>query len=899
MQKISLLILSIVLAVLLLAGGVYWVLMDFQRKASVQATDPFLWIPGEARLVIHLKKPSLVGNSLKQTGSFKDELDKILNLEGFSDFLLMTDSLIDSSPYMVNIWNHSQAVISLVPTHTGETDLFVQITLPGMAKPERLKHFIGDTLLKQIHLTQGFIGNEDFFTIHGNNRKYHYIFRKNVLLITTRAALAGTSHSEPEEQEGIMGNIQFKALRNRAGRFTDNIYVKTASLCQRMPAEYTDHFPFTFSCSDLAGWHTWDLSYQTEGLSLTGLAYSDDSGEFLADYLTHQKANSTDIQNHWPHNAATVVYVGLSDIDAFSDAYRRHMISRNMGESWLKDQQSQFFDITGMQHQQLPTVWTGEAAWLLQGKNQHPAEGILLLGFDNPAALLQNPELSLYISGAEWPIDSLQGKIMQQNIPGLFPLLTHGLIKTNPAWFSFSGEYLVASHSATSLQNYFRSLNSGFDFTMSDAAMNAREYLQESQNFFFFSHGFNPANPTDQVPAVPGEANHSFMLQMLPSPSGKLFSNGLLIYQKTQESEAPRDWEIGLNAPVLSGPYGVVNHNSGRIEFILQDQTHQLWLIDKDGNVLWKRSLNGPILSEVFQVDVFKNDRLQFLFNTRNYLHLIDRNGNYVSGYPMKLPASATTGITLCDYDNNKNYRILFPAENRRIYNYNLQRQRVAGWQYRQSSQPITHPVQYLKMGDKDYLVVVDNTGKIEIIDRRGLETIKIPAGLSAFPGTQAFTAKSSDGRNYIMLGHKRGGLLKIYQDGASDILENPVLTPGTAFSVYHTSENATINLILLNNEGLKILNPELENTGDSSLDVSLRSRMENIKHSRLGHFVSITDPDRNRIYLMTPSGKIIYPFPLEGDTRIVLGEDQYGDVFLVTGAGSQLRKYNLGNWKP
>ena len=64
-------------------------------------------------------------------------------------------------------------------------------------------------------------------------------------------------------------------------------------------------------------------------------------------------------------------------------------------------------------------------------------------------------------------------------------------------------------------------------------------------------------------------------------------------------------------------------------------------------------------------IDYFRNGKYQLLFSGRNYLHLLDRNGNYVERYPVKLRSPATNALALFDYDNNRNYRLMRGRQDR------------------------------------------------------------------------------------------------------------------------------------------------------------------------------------------------------------------------------------------
>jgi outer membrane protein assembly factor BamB len=144
--------------------------------------------------------------------------------------------------------------------------------------------------------------------------------------------------------------------------------------------------------------------------------------------------------------------------------------------------------------------------------------------------------------------------------------------------------------------------------------------------------------------------------------------------------EAQTVWESRLESRVITKPKFVVNHYTGDMEIFVQDDRHNVYLLNNSGRVLWKQKIDGQILSDIYQIDYYKNGKLQFLFNTGEQLHLLDRNGNYVERYPVKLRSPATNGLALFDYEKNRDYRIFLAAEDKGVYLYDKEGSIVKGW---------------------------------------------------------------------------------------------------------------------------------------------------------------------------------------------------------------------------
>jgi hypothetical protein len=179
-----------------------------------------------------------------------------------------------------------------------------------------------------------------------------------------------------------------------------------------------------------------------------------------------------------------------------------------------------------------------------------------------------------------------------------------------------------------------------------------------------------------------------------------------------------------LDTSCKQQPFPFTNHLTKENELVIQDELNNLYLINAKGNKLWQKKINERILSKIFTVDMFKNNKFQILFNTKSYIHLIDRNGNYVQGYPVKLPSDATSPLSLLDYDTDKNYRLFIACKNKNIYNYSIYGIKQQGFKPITTYNEVNLPLQYVKVGLSDYLVTIDNMGKIYTYSRKGEERI-------------------------------------------------------------------------------------------------------------------------------------------------------------------------------
>ena len=111
--------------------------------------------------------------------------------------------------------------------------------------------------------------------------------------------------------------------------------------------------------------------------------------------------------------------------------------------------------------------------------------------------------------------------------------------------------------------------------------------------------------------------------------------------EKSPEKQPEQPSAVKAAAPA---EFTVTNCGTGKQNTIRQNADNSLELIDEKGKSLWKMSLPGQIAGAVGQVDYYSNGKIQFLFCQGNKLHLVDRLGREVRGFPMTMPYEVILG---------------------------------------------------------------------------------------------------------------------------------------------------------------------------------------------------------------------------------------------------------------
>ncbi|MDD4746928.1 MAG: hypothetical protein PHW19_06580 [Salinivirgaceae bacterium] len=337
--------------------------------------------------------------------------------------------------------------------------------------------------------------------------------------------------------------------------------------------------------------------------------------------------------------------------------------------------------------------------------------------------------------------------------------------------------------------------------------------------------------------------------------------------QQNTKTNKVFEWKSRLQGSSVMKPIIVKNHTTNSSEIIVQDSANIIYLLNRQGRVLWQKQLDGLILSEVYQVDRYKNGFLQLLFNTANRIYLIDRNGDDTDKYPLELKSNASAGLSLFDYDDNKNYRIVMPHVDRSLSMIDIDANSIEGWSFTTTDGIVTTPVQHFRIGVKDYLLMGDNL-RIYILDRRGDQRIK-PSELKGKSKNNPFYY--SNLRNRWFTTTTQGQLMSISIDGTVRREELFKLSPDHYYLYADFSPDGKGNHVFVDKNQLIVANQ----TGGKLFSYVFRGSIVDMpalyRFSSKSRGLGIVDREDRKVFLFDSNGKQFSMFPQHGITPFTI----------------------------
>jgi hypothetical protein len=376
--------------------------------------------------------------------------------------------------------------------------------------------------------------------------------------------------------------------------------------------------------------------------------------------------------------------------------------------------------------------------------------------------------------------------------------------------------------------------------------------------------------------------------------SNRCYGNLVIHYLDEYKGKPQTVWESLLDTSFALKPQLVENHYTKQKEIFLQDNNNTIYLLNKAGRILWKQKIVESINSEVQQLDYYKNGKLQLIFSTENYLHIIDRNGNYVERYPVRLREKASAGMALFDYEGNRNYRIFIPCIDKNIYAYSKEGNIITGWQFSGSDNEVRNPLVHFRMEGKDFIVFGDKF-KTYILDRRG--SVRVPVNemiAKSELNSYYLENRGTIEKSRIVTTDTAGHVVSIAFDGSASTTELGAYSPVHFFDFKDINADGKKDYIILDKGNLVVIDQDRSRILDFSFPNEYIDRPIYFRFSYNDRKLGFVDRRDAKIYLIDNNGSLYKGFPLDGNTLFSIGylEGSEGEFNLIVG-GSNNFLYN------
>ncbi len=670
------------------------------------------------------------------------------------------------------------------------------------------------------------------------------------------------------------------------------------------------------SFANYAAWSELDMDLSDTKISANGISIASDSLNNFLSVFAGQEPVSLNAGKILPAN--TVFYTAFSfsekerffeRLDAFykrsGSFYEREeglkKMERGFGiefkttfESLIKSQAIVAYTSVSEANKQAGSLFL----FNLESRKEAQSKLKEMIGY---YANRQQKELSDFVSDYQATGDNF--RIYRFPFPSLPSLwLGEAFEGARPVCAACFDDYLVFAGSEKTLQTYLDNLSSGALLNASGAYRSVASDMESRSNleaWLDVTRGFEWNELLFSTVARKKIEANAESLRRFDAVSWQvicekdLFFNSLQAsFENQKESESGASWQIDLGAGISRKPQIVKNHtNPGASDVLVQDDGNTLHLVSETGVKIWSIPIAGKIMGEIFQIDYFRNGKLQFLFNTREKLYLIDRNGNNVAGFPIILQSPATNSVSVFDYDNNRKYRYFVASENRKVYAYEQDGKILSGWDFDRTQSEVSTPVQHFRVAGKDYIVFKDRS-RVYIQDRRGNNRVNVSA---LFENSKNPVVLNLDVTPKIVVTDTKGTVYCLFFDGRYTVKEVGSFSADHLFTVSDLNGDKISEFVFVDENKLVVIDENGKKLYDEKFSHSISEEPGIYMFSKQETMVGVVDQKENEIYLFRPDGKQYKGFPMKGSSPFSIGALTSGQMSVVVGdSKGRLSNYPL-----
>ena len=883
-----------ILIVLVACGAYFWQ----WNKASKVTSNPIDAIPTSA--VIIVSYPELT----KTWDVFEDQdyYDVLTGVEELSPFFRrnqLLDSLIRYDQQLKKalsnsvVWSsyHSSGKDSLLAFHVIQTeDINDQQALTAISKALSGAGVISEQLIGETRV-QKLVTKDPYDVL--------YLTTKNsLILVSSNLELLEQSLSQLRTGKSLKTDPQFAEAVSASGKNVEaNVLINYANLPNYLSGVLKPSLVTSvgLSVKNLAGWTELDVNLKSEGMTFNGFSHTSDSlNQFLNVFLT-QQPQPIGFPEFLPSNTASFLFFGIDDVLALSTSYR-DFLNANERLAILDQKLDSINAHYDVNIEQNFLAWLGNSfgRCVLKPSSESFTDNtyfIVQTSSNELSKKLLNDLTDKLISKNNSELDSadVNGTIVQKlPLNGILSaLFGDGFSAFENPYYVVHKNYVVFGTNKQSVTSYLQYIQGDRTLAKELSFSRFAENLGSSYNIFSYHH-LAYAQPIlesylNRDAAVTVKKNEKIAdsfeaIGTQISTTGKSFySNVFLKYNPNWKTTEETSWEAKMDANPTGTPVYVKNHLNGENEILTQDEDNALYLFNEFGQRLFKANLPEKIMGSPQQVDALKNGKLQYIFNTKNFIYLIDRKGRNVTGFPIELNSPAITDLAIFDYDNDKDYRLLITCANKHIYNYNIKGKKISGWKHNQASDLTIHPFKHLAVSGKDYLITGESNGKIHLLDRRGKNRVKVKRRVTPSTNNHLQTFKSSEEAfTGVYITDKDGTIYRISLNGDVNPMELGKFSPEHQFFVADLDKDGGPEFIFTDLNVLQVFDYKKQKIAEQRLEPSAtKPFLIDLGEGGIG--IGYCYKDSEQLVLYNSTGSLVEGFPLSGSSTFSLLKTEKG----------------------
>jgi hypothetical protein len=863
-----------------------------QQGRKTLLTDPYKAISPDACIVIETIDLQSFINSITTGKGLFGEAGKVKELESFNRKLKYIADLLNRAEFKKFIPDGA-ALISFYPVNAGRLETLLSMTVPGEIRYRQIKEVLTTSGIKEVIDSRS--GGKSVLKIPYTDNSItdtaYVSLISGMMICSSSSVLFNQACAQMELGTDVRSLPGFSRVLLASGKNEDKIFVVFSNLMNLIKSAMAVRgVGLPEKIEKLAGTAGGDIYINEEGLVLSGYTESTDSSEF---FYRYKSIPPREFNTYKILPSSTVLFETIIQPEGNLFNKPDNDVSQKVFDLAVKLKEYTGDEITRAYIDIKDGQAAGNTLIIYELKNRVLAEQLFLEGLGAGDEIIYfEPDDQIRIPVYKTSLNGLIDVLMPDFAPGYYN-----------SYFAFYDNFMITGSSSVTISRLL------YDNLLNKTLANDMVYrdfessLPSRGGYYFFCVPSRIADyladflNKDIITSLKSNRTSLNKIQaagyQFASSNGMIYNSLSIRFKDEVREESTTEWETLLDTVASIKPFFFTNHITRAKEIFIQDMKNNTYLINAAGRVLWKVPLNERIIGDIYMVDYFRNGKYQLLFSGKNFIHLLDRNGNYVERYPVKLRSPATNSLALVDYDNNLNYRLFIAGEDKMIYSYEKSGNVVKGWKPFRTSGYVKDEINYFKVSGKDYLVASDESS-IYFLDRSGSKRISLREPANKANGSSMRLSPGSE--PFVVCSSPEGTVQNIYFDGTVKKFTIKKFSADHSFDVFDVDGDGFGEYIFIDKGILYIYDHNKSELFSREFGSQKLGGPINFVFSASDRKVGVFDIDKKLIYLIDVNGKIMNGFPLKGASMFSIGKlsDKSGWHLIVGGTDRFLYNYKI-----
>ncbi|MCH1437718.1 MAG: hypothetical protein L7U70_06510 [Flavobacteriales bacterium] len=842
---------------------------------QTQKTLPIQAVPIDAALILQSNDVKVSIEELAQNKPWKI-LSHETSLKNHVEELLFIDSIL--STYGVDLKSVNPVFLSL---HLTGAQSFDWLAITATENQEQKLQLLELSLDRFSSTIEHPYSNATIVEINTDEKKIFYTIHKDLLFLSPKKILVEDAIRQLKTPNNLTADKSFRRIYDSSNKKEDfNLFINAKNFDKLSLGILKK----SSEAKKIAEWFQWDIDLLDEGILMSGISLSHDSLSQELSFYRGNPGSEPIAPSVLPINTGIFIRKSFENFKQ----YQRKLIHAIEYKHQKNNYESRIKPLSP-EHKEAFENWIdSEITWFLV-ENSHQLNSGLVIH------ITDSEQVEDYISEqSDSTFDYREKKIFKWDQLKYMVSLSNFTEVKELVYACIIKDQLILSDDKGSLKSLINDYKAKRTLKNTSSYQNCLDKLGSRSNYTTYIQNPSVINLSQHYleDELSGFLNlnaetltgfKSLAIQF-SAEGNDCYTNAYLHFDSSESEDTRSLWTSQLEAPILSEINIVKNHYNQKKEIVVQDELLNLYLISTEGKILWKRKLPEAILGKIQQIDLFKNKKLQLLFNSSSKIFLIDRKGRDVASYPIHLKRKTNLPLSLFDYEKNRNYRILI-SSGKHHYMYNKQGTIVKGWGLKETKSNAMHSAEHFVVGGKDYILLPEENGTLNILNRKGGRRIKVKQKIEFSENKLQILKGKNLAETRMVTIDKNGVQQNILFDGSID--------KSIQFSFDKTVKYSYTNKhhIVVEGKDLKVNGPKI------NLIHNFKSEnLTDVQLNKIGEqqYLSITDIQSSEAYLFRAPDDMTEGFPVYGTTNGVLEDiDLDGKLnYLIGGDSGMIYNY-------